>query len=230
VNLESLSVAGPDNDLLRLDSTAFASLEPKSLDLKSLAMTGEALSDLFNQSKTLREVALTSIHLRSGTWEDVLKCLSLSHITSFRIESCVYDREGESAEFIPAYREQTDSDAGHIETNRAGDMRACHSVFWRMHDNMHQIRGTSYNIFIAETRRQRKHMVEVQQRALMRGLYLVYEIDTSDDDWDTSSSMDGVIGTLENILPDDDSDDDGSGNIDNPRDGSSDDDSSDSSI
>jgi hypothetical protein len=75
-------------------------------------------------------------------------------------------------------------------------------------------------------------MVEVQQRAMMRGLYLVYEIDTSDDDWDTSSSMDGVIGTLENILPDDDSDDDdsdnddsdddGSGNIDNPRDGSSD--------
>jgi hypothetical protein len=234
-NLESLSVAGPGHDLLRLDSTAFASLEPKSLDLKCLAITGEALSNLFNRSKTLREVALTRIYLRSGTWEDVLKSLSLSHITSFRIANCVYEREGESAEFIPSYGDQSEFDAVYIKTNRAGDIDACDSVFARVHENMRQIYGTSYDILVVEARRLHKRIDDMQRRASIRNLYLTFEGETSDDDWDTSSSMDEVIGTRENILPDDDSeydesDDDDSDDIDNPRDVSSDDDSSDSWI
>ncbi|WZH49983.1 hypothetical protein QYS62_011212 [Fusarium acuminatum] len=225
VNLESLAVAGPGNDLLKLDSTALASLEPKSLDLKCLAITGEALSDLFNRSKKLRKVALTRIYLRSGTWEDVLKPLSLSNITSFHIETCVYEREGESAEFIPLHRrEQTEVDAGYIETSRAGDIESCKSVFARVHENMRQVHGSSYDTTVVEARRQAKHMDRVRRRATLRNHFLDFEGSTSDDDWDTTSSMDEVIDTLENLLPHDDSDD---SEDDDSSDGSSDDDSSD---
>lgn len=221
VNLESLAVAGPGNDLLKLDSTALAPLELKSLDLKCLAITGEALSDIFNQSKTLRGVALTRIFLRSGTWENVLKPLSLSNITSFHVETCAYEREGESAEFIPLHRrEQLEVDAGYIQTTRAGDIEACKSVFARVHENMHEIHGSSYDIAAVEARRQAKHKNTVQRRASLWDQLLDFEGSTSDDEWDTTSSLDEVIGTLENLLPDDDSDDDDS------SDGSSDGDSS----
>jgi hypothetical protein len=230
VNLESLAVVGPGHDLLRLDSTAFASLEPKSLDLKCLAITGEALSDLFNRSKTLREVALTRIYLRSATWEDVLKPLSLSSITSFYFETCTYEREGESAEFIPLNRrEQTEVDAGYIETNRADDIEACKSVFARVHENMRQIHGSSYDITVVEARRQAKHMDTVRRRGSLRNHFLAFEGDTSGDEWDTTSSMDEVIDTLENLLPDDDSDDDDSDDDDSGDDDSDDGDSSDGS-
>ncbi|KAM0201476.1 hypothetical protein ACHAQI_011270 [Fusarium lateritium] len=227
VNLESLAVVGPGNDVLKLDSTAFASLEPKSLDLKCLAITGEALSDLFNRCKTLQKVALTRIYLMSGTWEDALKPLILSHITSFHMETCVYDKVGESAEYIPLFRrEQTEADAGYIETHRASDIATCKSVFARVHENMSQIHGSCYDITAAEVQREANHTETVRRRASLRSHLLDFEGDTSDDDWDTTSSMDEVIDTLENLLPDgnstegDDSDSDDSG------DGSSGDDSS----
>ncbi|KIL88140.1 hypothetical protein FAVG1_08217 [Fusarium avenaceum] len=227
VNLESLAVAGPGNDLLKLDSTALAPLELKSLDLRCLAITGEALSDLFNQSKTLREVALTRIFLRSGTWENVLKPLSLSNITSFHIETCAYEREGESAEFIPLYRrEQLEVDAGYIQTSQAGDIEACKSVFARVHENMRQLHGSSYDIAAVEAQRQTKHMDTVQRRVSLHNHLLDFEGSTSDDEWDTTSSLDEVIDTLENLLPDEDSGDEDSEDDDDSSDGSSDGDSS----
>ncbi|KAH6951868.1 hypothetical protein DER45DRAFT_636081 [Fusarium avenaceum] len=234
VNLDSIAVAGPKNDVLRLNSTAVPQLELKSLDLESLAITGEALCDLLYRSNTLREVSLTGIYLGSGTWEDALKPLSLSHITSFRLENCAYDRAGESVEFCPlTRREQSEVDASYIETNRAGDIEACKSVFARVHENMRQIHGSSYDVIAVEAQRAAKHMSKVRRRASRWNRLFGFEGSTSDDDWDTTSSMDEVIETLANLSPDDgsaddnDSDDDDSDDDDDSNDRSSDGDSSD---
>ncbi|KAF5967679.1 hypothetical protein FCOIX_11806 [Fusarium coicis] len=155
-NLDTLKVKGPD--VLVLDSSSLEPLTLEVVDLQSLSITGEALIDLFQRSTALREVVLMGVYLESGTWVDILTALSKTTLTDFYIETCGYQKEGDTILRVPVDQmDQTSQDDSYIETNRAEDLEACELVFARVHENMRKIHGDKYDEAAAEKKREILH-------------------------------------------------------------------------
>ncbi|KAF4990837.1 hypothetical protein FGRMN_8218 [Fusarium graminum] len=220
-NLDSLAVKG--SDVLKLDNASLAAFRLQRLNLNDVIPTSDALISLFKRSAGLREVVLQGICISSGTWEDILSALSKTSITSFYIETCGYQQEGESAlnyPFDPS--EQPNGDSNYIETNRPGDIDACESVFMRVHENMRQIYGSRYDEAAAERRRKAQHgEIEVKMESLSVFIqHMVARGDLSEDM--DSLDHDSLDNSDDTNLDDDDSP------TDSDEDHSSDDESTDS--
>ncbi|PNP76049.1 hypothetical protein FNYG_10607 [Fusarium nygamai] len=155
-NLDTLKVKGPD--VLVLDSSSLEPLTLEVVDLQSLSITGETLIDLFQRSTALREVVLMGVYLESGTWVDILTALSKTTLTAFYIETCGYQKEGDTILRVPVDpMDQANQDDSYIETNRAEDLDACELVFARVHENMRRIHGDKYDQAAAEKKREILH-------------------------------------------------------------------------
>ncbi|KAF5588638.1 hypothetical protein FPANT_6556 [Fusarium pseudoanthophilum] len=155
-NLDTLKVKGPD--VLVLDLLSLEPLTLEVLDLQSLSITGEALIALFERSTALREVVLMGVYLESGTWVDILTALSKTTLTDFYIETCGYQKEGDTILRVPINQmDQANQDDSYIETNRSEDLDACELVFARVHENMRKIHGDKYDEAAAEKKREMLH-------------------------------------------------------------------------
>ncbi|KAF5641446.1 uncharacterized protein FTJAE_4098 [Fusarium tjaetaba] len=152
-NLDTLKVKGPD--VLMLDSSSLEPLTLEVLDLQSLSITGETLIALFERSKALREVVLMGVYLESGTWVDILTALSKTSLTDFYIETCGYQKEGDTILRVPVdHMDQANQDDSYLETNRTEDLDACELVFARVDENMRKIHGDKYDQAAAEKKRE----------------------------------------------------------------------------
>lgn len=141
-NIHSLTLQG--SDVLMLDQPAIAPLRLRSLDLQSLSITGDAFTALIQQSIALEDVILRGVYLESGTWKEILSAMSQLPITSFYIETCGYQIEGENGDFRPLSPGFRPSDA-FIETTEADDLDACEAVFSQVQENKRQIYGSKYD-------------------------------------------------------------------------------------
>ncbi|KAF4946642.1 hypothetical protein FGADI_11031 [Fusarium gaditjirri] len=152
-NLKTLKAKGPG--ILVLDSSTVEPLNLEVLELQSLSISGEALISLFERSTELRDVVLMGVYLESGTWIEVLTALSKTTLTSFYIETCGYQKEGETVLRVPINpTAQAKEDDSYVETNRAEDIDACELVFSRIHENMRKIHGSRYDQAAAEEKRE----------------------------------------------------------------------------
>ncbi|CVK94926.1 uncharacterized protein FMAN_13206 [Fusarium mangiferae] len=155
-NLNTLKVKGPD--VLVLDSSSLEPLTLEVLDLQSLSITGETLIALFQRSTALREVVLMGVYLESGTWVDILTALSKTTLTEFYIETCGYQKDGETILRVPVNpTAQAKQDDSYVETNCAEDIDACDLVFARVHENMRKLHGSRYDQAAAEKKREVLH-------------------------------------------------------------------------
>ncbi|KAF5529259.1 hypothetical protein FNAPI_13934, partial [Fusarium napiforme] len=188
-NLDTLKVKGPD--VLVLDLLSLEPLTLEVLDLQSLSITGEALIALFERSTALREVVLMGVYLESGTWVDILTALSKTTLTDFYIETCGYQKEGDTMLRVPIDQmDQANQDDSYIETNRAEDLDACELVFARVHENMRKIHGDKYDEAAAEKKRETLHQDIIRKTGSLgefcrRFFAEIEQEDDSDDDEDS---------------------------------------------
>ncbi|KAJ4085192.1 hypothetical protein NW756_008574 [Fusarium oxysporum] len=192
-NLNTLKVKGPD--VLVLDSSALEPLNLEVLDLQSLSITGEALISLFQRSTALQEVVLMGVYLESGTWQEILTTLSKTTLTAFYIETCGYQKEGDTILRVPVDpTAQANEDDSYIETNRTEDIDACELVFARVHENMRQIHGSKYDEAAAEKKRKTLHEDIIRKTGSLGEFCRRFfaEIDEDEDDFsEMDSSEDG---------------------------------------
>ncbi|KAH7142787.1 hypothetical protein B0J13DRAFT_596110 [Dactylonectria estremocensis] len=141
-NIHSLTLEGSDR--LMLDKSELAPLRLRTLNLESLSIAGNAFTVLIQQSTALNDVILRGVYLESGMWKEILLAMSQSPITSFYIETCGYQMEGESAHFRPLDPGSRPSDS-YIETTETDDLDACEAVFTRLRENKRQIYGSNYD-------------------------------------------------------------------------------------
>ncbi|EWY84163.1 hypothetical protein FOYG_13931 [Fusarium oxysporum NRRL 32931] len=194
-NLNTLKVKGPD--VLVLDSSALDPLSLEVLDLQSLSITGEALISLFERSTVLREVVLMGVYLESGTWQEILTTLSKTRLTAFYIETCGYQKEGDTILHVPVnLTNQANEDDSYIETNRTEDIDACELVFARVHENMRQIYGSKYDEAAAEEKRKTLHEDIIRKTGSLgefcRRFFAEIEEDEDGDSSEIDSSEDGT--------------------------------------
>jgi hypothetical protein len=192
-NLDTLKVKGPD--VLVLDSSSLEPLTLEVVDLQSLSITGEALIDLFQRSTALREVVLMGVYLESGTWVDILTALSKTTLTHFYIETCGYQKEGDTLLRVPVDQmDQAKQDDSYIETNRAEDLDACELVFARVHENMRKIHGDKYDQAAAEKKREILHQDIIRKTGSLgefcRRFFAEIEQEEISDDDENSDEID----------------------------------------
>ncbi|KAI1042107.1 hypothetical protein LB505_007212 [Fusarium chuoi] len=170
-------------------------LEPLTLevlDLQSLSITGESLIALFQRSTALREVVLMGVYLESGTWVDILTALSKTTLTEFYIETCGYQKDGETILRVPVNpTAQAKQDDSYVETNRAEDIDACDLVFARVHENMRKLYGSRYDQAAAEKKREVLHEDIIRKTGSLgefcrRFFAEIEQVEDTDEDEDSS--------------------------------------------
>lgn len=181
---------GPD--VLVLDSLSLEPLTLEVLDLQSLSITGESLIALFQRSTALREVVLMGVYLESGTWVDILTALSKTTLTEFYIETCGYQKDGETILRVPVNpTAQAKQDDSYVETNRAEDIDACDLVFARVHENMRKLYGSRYDQAAAEKKREVLHEDIIRKTGSLgefcrRFFAEIEQVEDTDEDEDSS--------------------------------------------
>ncbi|KAL2678372.1 hypothetical protein Neosp_009118 [[Neocosmospora] mangrovei] len=190
-NVHSLAVEG--SDALLLGEPAFPPLHLKSLDLQSLSTTGSALVSLIQQSPVLERVIFNGVYLESGTWSEILLPITQSSITFFYIETCGYQRDGQSAEFrSPDLANRPD--APYIETIEADDLDACEAVFARVRENKRQKYGSVYDEAMdIELKESQKELIKLKTEVLFEFVKRRFAADDTEDaeasaDWSDSMS------------------------------------------
>ncbi|KAH8650448.1 hypothetical protein BGZ61DRAFT_577923 [Ilyonectria robusta] len=179
-NIHSLTLQG--SDVLMLDQPAIAPLRLRSLDLQSLSITGDAFTALIQQSIALEDVILRGVYLESGTWKEILSAMSQLPITSFYIETCGYQIEGENGDFRPLSPGFRPSDA-FIETTEADDLDACEAVFSQVQENKRQIYGSKYDEAAdVERRGVELRTIEMKWDALTEFMKRRYAAEVSEDE------------------------------------------------
>ncbi|KAH7176201.1 hypothetical protein EDB81DRAFT_772111 [Dactylonectria macrodidyma] len=187
-NIHSLKLKG--SDILMLDQSAFSPLCLRSLSLESLSIDGDAFTALIQQSTALDEVILRGVYLESGTWKEILSAMSQSPITSFYIETCGYQREGESADFCPPNPGSRPDDA-YIETTEADDLDACEAVFSRLRKNKRRLYGSTYNEAAdLERRSAEREQIEFKSAVLDEYLKRKFAAEEAAEEDDTFGSSD----------------------------------------
>lgn len=154
-NAESLQVRG--SDVLRLTPASMSQFHLKELQLDSVSVSGKVLAKLFAQSPDIQKVNIRGVFLEGDTWEEPLKVLSKSRIKMLWIETCAYHGDGESGQYAPEeLRFAKTGNESFIASLRPEDHEALELVFKRIHQNMRQIKGDSYDEVAADLLRERQ--------------------------------------------------------------------------